>query len=282
MKLASFTRDGAARFGVAVETGIRDLTGLVDGVKDLKSLLVLPDWQRKVEGVQGGPVYPLSEIEFLPVIPNADIKILALGWAYRDHLAETGKAATADPNFFTKFPQCLTGHDQPLPKPSLSETFDFEGELAVVIGKPAHRVSEAEALDYLAGYTILMDGSIREWQKHSVTAGKNWDRLTPVGPWLVTPDEADAPDAFDLVTRVNGQVMQSATTRDLIWPVSWLVSYCSTFTRLMPGDIISTGTPGGVGHKRTPPLFLQPGDLVEVEISSLGTLSNRIVAEGAA
>ena len=278
MKLASFRVQGGHRFGVVRDGYIVDLTGKIGGASALSELLALSDWQEKARRADGEKI-ALGQVEFLPVNPSPDAKILALGWAYRDHAAETNHAATEHPMFFTKFPQALAGHGQEIKKPAISEMFDFEGEIAVVVGRSAHRVSEAEALDYVAGYTILMDGSIRDWQKHSVTAGKNFDALTPVGPWMITADAAPPHDEFQLETRLNGTVMQRAVSADLIWSIPYLVSYCSTFCRLAPGDIISTGTPGGVGHKRNQQIFMQPGDLIEVEVTGIGILANLIRSE---
>lgn len=275
MKIVSFLRNGAPGIGVVSGDEVRDITGKIDGANGLGGLLDIPDWQSKVEAA-GGTRSPLAEITYLPVNPARDAKILALGWAYRSHAEETGHAETEFPMFFSKFPQALIGHNEQLRKPAISDKFDFEGEIAVVIGKTARNIAEDDALDHVAGYTIMMDGSIRDWQKHSVTAGKNFDGLTPLGPWMVTPDEAGKHDRFELETRLNGQVMQSASSAQLIWSIPHLVSYCSKFTTLYPGDIISTGTPSGVGHKRDPQIFMKAGDVIEVTVSGIGTLSNTI------
>jgi 2-keto-4-pentenoate hydratase/2-oxohepta-3-ene-1,7-dioic acid hydratase in catechol pathway len=164
---------------------------------------------------------------------------------------------------------------------ALSRNFDFEGELAVVIGRSAHRVAAADAFDYVAGYTCLNDGSIRDYQRHSsqFTAGKNFLKSGSIGPWLVTRDEIERVDQLDLETRLNGEVMQSSSTGDLIFDIPRLIEYCSAFTRLEPGDIIATGTPGGVGAARTPPVWLRPGDTIEVSISGIGVLRNTIADE---
>lgn len=275
MKIASFVNDGRARIGSVSGNEIQDITGRVDGAVDLRQLLQVPDWQNKTARARG-PVLSLDEIMFLPVIPNPDAKILALGWAYGSHAEETGHKETEFPMFFSKFPQALSGHRQKLVKPAISDMFDFEGEVAVVIGKTAYQVPESSALSHIAGYTIMMDGSVRDWQKHSVTAGKNFDGLTPLGPWMVSADEAGPHDGFELETHLNGRQMQYARTSDLIWSIPCLISYCSTFTRLHPGDVISTGTPSGVGHKRSPRVFMRAGDVIEVTVSGIGTLSNAV------
>jgi 2-keto-4-pentenoate hydratase/2-oxohepta-3-ene-1,7-dioic acid hydratase in catechol pathway len=276
MKIASFVKDGNARIGVVNGAEIRDITGLVDGARDLKQLLSVPGWEDRAAKASGA-ILALDEVDFLPVAPHADAKILALGWAYKSHAHETGHQETEFPMFFTKFPQALAGHGRPLVRPAISAKFDFEGEVAVVVGRAAHDIDEKDALSCIAGYTIMMDGSIRDWQKHSVTAGKNFDGLTPLGPWMVSAGAAGAHDGFELQTRLNGEVMQQATTAQLIWPIPYLVSYCSRFTTLKPGDIISTGTPAGVGHKRDPQVFMKPGDVIEVNVSGIGTLSNTVV-----
>lgn len=275
MKIASFKSGGKTRIGVVSGQGIKDITGQVEGAQDLRQLLSVPGWQ-ELAAKADGPTLSIDSVTLLPVAPHADAKILALGFAYRSHAEETGHKETESPMFFSKFPQTLVGHRGKLVKPSVSDMFDFEGEVAVVIGRTAHAIPEKEAMSCVAGYTIMMDGSIRDWQKHSVTAGKNFDGLTPLGPWMVTLDEGGAHDSLELETRLNGELMQKARTSELIWPIPYLVSYCSTFTTLQPGDVISTGTPAGVGHKRDPQIFMKAGDVIEVTVSGIGTLSNTV------
>ena len=218
----------------------------------------------------------IDQVEFLPVLTNASAKIFCLGWAYAAHREETGHKVDEFPFFFLKHPQAPVGHGRPLMKPTCSEMFDFEGELAVIMGKPGRNISEEHAMDHVAGYTILMDGSVRDWQKHSPTAGKNFEGSTPYGPWIVTKDEIPDPHALHLTTRLNGKTMQDTTTDLLIWKISYLISYCSKIIGLKVGDAIATGTPGGVGSKRTPPIFMKPGDLIEVEVSGIGVLHNTV------
>jgi 2-keto-4-pentenoate hydratase/2-oxohepta-3-ene-1,7-dioic acid hydratase in catechol pathway len=166
-------------------------------------------------------------------------------------------------------------------RPRASEEFDFEGELAIVVGKPARHVPRADALDYIAGYCCFMDGSVRDWQKHTMqfTPGKNFDSSGSMGPWLVTSDEVADPTVLTLTTRVNGEIMQEGRVADLLFDIPALMEYCSTFTQLLPGDVIATGTPGGVGAARTPPQWLKAGDSVEVDIPGVGLLINPVADE---
>ncbi len=190
-----------------------------------------------------------------------------------------GREMPAHPWLFVRFAASQTGHGQALLRPPESPQFDYEGELAVIIGKPAHRVSAAAAMGYVAGYSCFNDGSVRDFQRHSsqFTAGKNFLRSGSLGPWLVTADEIPDPSTLSLQTRLNGQVMQAAGIDDLLFSVPALIEYITTFTRLEPGDVIATGTPGGVGVARQPPVFMTAGDVVEVEISGIGVLRNPVI-----
>ena len=226
------------------------------------------------------PTIPVDDITFLPVLPSAQ-RIFCVGLNYEDHRIETGRDPSARPTIFTRFASAQVGHGCALVKPKVSDQFDYEGELAVVIGRAGRYVSERAALDHVVGYSCFLDGSVRDWQRHTTqfTPGKNFDASGGFGPCLVTSDEIPDPTALRLVTRVNGEVMQDTTTDLMIFSVVELVVYLSTFTELRPGDVIATGTPGGVGSRREPPMFLGPGDEVEVEISEVGTLRHPIVAE---
>ena len=221
---------------------------------------------------------PAADIEFAPVIPNPD-KTLCVGINYVTHIREMGREMPAHPWLFVRFAASQTGHGQPLLRPPESPQFDYEGELAVIIGKPAHRVRAAEALRYIAGYSCFNDGSVRDFQRHSsqFTAGKNFLHSGSLGPCLVTADEIPDPGQLSLETRLNGQVMQAAGIDDLLFSVPALLEYITTFTRLEPGDVIATGTPGGVGVARHPPVFMTAGDVVEVEISGIGVLRNPVI-----
>ena len=227
------------------------------------------------------PDYALDAVTFAPVIPDGAAKLICVGVNYMPHIREMGRERPERPVLFTRFAASVVGHGQPLLKPLASEQFDFEGELAVVIGKRARRVRRDDALDYVAGYSCFNDGSVRDFQRHSpqFTPGKNFHRSGAFGPWLVTTDEIPDPRALRLTTRLNGAVMQDESVGELCFDVPQLIEYCSTFAQLEPGDVIVTGTPGGVGAGRTPPVWMKPGDTVEVEISGIGTLRNPVIAD---
>jgi 2-keto-4-pentenoate hydratase/2-oxohepta-3-ene-1,7-dioic acid hydratase in catechol pathway len=211
------------------------------------------------------------------VIPRPD-KILCVGVNYREHREETGRAPTEHPTIFVRFAASQIGQDQPMLRPVESERLDFEGEIALIIGRRGRRIPPASALEHVAGFSCYNDGSVRDYQRHTTqfTPGKNFVGTGAFGPWMVTRDEIGDPAALELTTRVNGEVMQHARADQLIFGFEAIIAYCSTFTELVPGDVIVTGTPGGVGAARTPPLFLQPGDVVEVEVQPLGTLRNTV------
>jgi 2-keto-4-pentenoate hydratase/2-oxohepta-3-ene-1,7-dioic acid hydratase in catechol pathway len=208
---------------------------------------------------------------------DSERKILCVGVNYRPHIEEMGRDIPEYPVVFVRFGSSLVGDGEPVIRPQVSEQFDFEGELAVIIGKPARHVSREDAFDYIAGYCCFLDGSVRDWQRHTgqFTAGKNFERSGAIGPMVAVEDVGD-PTALELTTRVNGEVMQEGRVSDLVFDIPALVEYCSTFTELQPGDVIATGTPGGVGAARRPPVWLKDGDLVEVAISGLGVLSNPV------
>jgi 2-keto-4-pentenoate hydratase/2-oxohepta-3-ene-1,7-dioic acid hydratase in catechol pathway len=222
----------------------------------------------------------LEDVETLPVIPDpAKIPCVALN--YETHRTETGREKSKYPALFLRFADTQVGNGRALWKPRASDQLDYEGELAVVIGRRARRVPVAEALRYIAGYACYNDASVRDWQRHThqFTPGKNFPRTGALGPWMVTADAIPDPSRLTLVTRLNGQEMQRATTDQMIFSVPELIAYISEFTELGPGDVIATGTPGGVGFLRNPPVFMRPGDVVEVEISEIGILRNPIEAE---
>ena len=280
MKLASYTRNGQPGFGAVVDDGIVECAGEA-GSRSLKQALMtgaLDELRLIADGAAAD--LSIDDVTLLPPIVRPG-KIFCVGVNYRKHVLEMGRELPERPWVFTRSADSLVGHRDKMIRPSVSEQFDFEGELAVVMGKTAHRVDAATALDYVAGYCCLNDGSIRDFQRHSgqFTAGKNFWRSGAMGPWLVTADDVGDPAALELETRLNGEVMQSAPTSDLIFDVPTLIEYCSTFARLEPGDVIATGTPGGVGAARKPPLWLKAGDTIEVTISGVGTLTNPVVDE---
>jgi 2-keto-4-pentenoate hydratase/2-oxohepta-3-ene-1,7-dioic acid hydratase in catechol pathway len=222
----------------------------------------------------------LEAITFLPVIPNPG-KIICIGHNYEEHRVETQRDRTENPSVFLRLAESLLGHEQPLFCPRESTHFDYEGEIAIVIGKTGRRVQEADAWTHVAGYSCFNDGSVRDWQRHTTqfTPGKNFVCTGAFGPWMVTADEIGPGEVLSLATRLNGQVMQQATTEMMIFPIPRIIAYCSTFTPLAIGDVIVTGTPGGVGARRDPPVWMKPGDTVEVEVSRIGVLRNSIAVE---
>lgn len=227
-----------------------------------------------------GQAIALGDVAYLPPITDPE-KIICVGLNYATHAGEAKMEVPDSPSLFVRFPSSQVGHEQDVIKPRISDEFDFEGELAVVIGRPARHLSEGDALGCVAGYTIFGEHSVRDWQFHSrqATPGKNFWRSGAIGPWMVSADEIPDPSKLHLVTRLNGETMQDDTTDNLIFSIPQLIAYISDFTELLPGDIISTGTPAGVGFARDPKLYLKPGDEVEVEIEGIGLLRNRVAAE---
>jgi 2-keto-4-pentenoate hydratase/2-oxohepta-3-ene-1,7-dioic acid hydratase in catechol pathway len=215
-------------------------------------------------------------------VPNPS-KVFCVGHNYESHRQETGRAKVDHPSIFTRFADTLVGAGRPIVRPRASMHLDFEGELAVVIGRGGRAIAEEQALDHVAGYACFNDASVRDWQYHTsqFTPGKNFPGTGALGPWLLTPDEAGALAGVHVITRLNGVVVQDQPIRDMIFPIGRIIAYVSSFTPLAPGDVIATGTPGGVGAKRQPPLWMQAGDRVEVAIGVVGTLSNPIVDEDA-
>jgi 2-keto-4-pentenoate hydratase/2-oxohepta-3-ene-1,7-dioic acid hydratase in catechol pathway len=280
MKLASYTVDGRAAYGAVVGDGVVTMNGrLRGGPASLREALAAGavDEMRRIARATP-PDHKLAEIRFRPAIPDPD-KILCVGINYRSHAAEVGRALPPQPSVFARLTNTLLGHDSAMIRPTVSEQFDFEGELAVIIGRPARHVTPDRALDHVAGYTCFVDGSVRDFQKHSVTAGKNFPATGPLGPWIVTADDIPDPSRLTLTTRLNGQVVQHTTTDQMIYAVPKIISYLSDVTVLQPGDVIATGTPEGVGHGRVPPLWMKAGDVLEVDISQIGVLRTRIVDE---
>ena len=229
-----------------------------------------------------GEQFVLGDVELLPVIPDPG-KILCVGLNYATHVKETGREQKEYPAIFTRWADTLVADGQPLVRPPESTRFDYEGELAVIIGKGGRRISREKALGHVAGYSCFNDASVRDWQRHNIqfTPGKNFPGTGALGPSLVTPDEIADIGAQRVVTRLNDQVVQDQPVSDMIWDIATVIEYCSTFTALEPGDVIASGTPGGVGDKREPPLYMKAGDVVEVEVGLVGKLVNRIVDEAA-
>ncbi len=278
MKLVSFLDGGRELFGVVAGDGVVAMAERIGQptLRDALAAGALADMRRLA--MEEKPDRELAEIKFLPVIPRPE-KILCAGINYLAHAAETGRETPRAPSLFARFADTLVGHGGAMIRPRVSREFDFEGELAVVIGRAGRHIAAAQALDYVAGYTCFVDGSVRDYQKFSVTAGKNFPATGPLGPWIVTTDDIPDPGRLTLATRLNGVEVQHTATDLMIHSVAEIVAFCSTFTALAPGDIIATGTPEGVGHRRKPPLWMKAGDVLEVEISEIGTLRTHVVDE---
>ncbi|WP_420006300.1 fumarylacetoacetate hydrolase family protein [Arenibacterium sp. LLYu02] len=279
MKFASFTRLGRPGFGIASDVGIIDLTGrLAPGVDSLRQCLaagLVPAAQAYAR--QHGPDLGWSDVSLLPVVPDP-AKILCIGLNYETHRSETKRPEAAHPAVFLRYADSQIAHGADMIRPARSEKLDYEGELAVVIGKGGRNIPEAEAMAHVAGYACYNDGTARDYQRHThqFTPGKTFPGTGGFGPVLVTADEIPDYRNLKIETRLNGETMQSATLADLIFPLPRIIAYLSEFTPLSPGDVIATGTPGGVGDRRDPPLYMKDGDLIEVEISSVGLLRNQV------
>lgn len=280
MRIISYAVAGHASYGLVTGAdGIVDLGGRLP-YADVSAVLRAGALSELARFAHLPPDHRLAAVTVLPAVPDPRRKVLCVGLNYRAHVAESaGREVPENPRIFARLDDTVIGHGAPLWRPRNSVQFDYEGELAVVIGRPGRHIPAAKALEHVAAYTIFNDGSVRDYQKHSVTAGKNFPCTGPLGPWLVTADEIPDPAALTLTTRVNGEQRQHTSTGDMILSVPALIEYISAFTPLSPGDVIATGTPEGVAHARRPPPWLVPGDVVEIEISGIGTLRNPVVAE---
>ncbi len=280
MKLLSYRFQGVRRFGALTGDGVIDLAARVgDLYPDLRAVLTagaLP----AVAAIAAAapPDHRLDEIALDPVIPNP-AKILCVGLNYKTHVLEVGRELPTHPSVFSRLHNTLIAHGEAMIRPRASTNFDFEGELAVIVGRGGRHIAEADALSHVAGYTCFNDGSVRDFQRHSVTAGKNFPDTGPLGPWMVTADEIPDPTRLTVATRLNGAEVQRDSVAHMIFPIPRIIAYLSTFAELEPGDVIATGTPHGVGLGRTPPLWMKAGDTIEVEIDGVGTLRNTIVDE---
>jgi 2-keto-4-pentenoate hydratase/2-oxohepta-3-ene-1,7-dioic acid hydratase in catechol pathway len=280
MRLVSFVAGGRSCYGVVRDDRIIDLSKRMkfSSLRELIAAGALGEAAKLAATLD--PDLPLAGTPLLPPIPNPG-KIICVGLNYHDHVAETGRKLTEKPALFNRFAESQIGHLQPMIKPRESDQLDYEGELAIVIGKAGRRIDEADAMAHVAGYSCYNDGSVRDWQYHTTQfmSGKNFVGTGAFGPWLVTADEIADPGPLRLTTRLNGTVMQTATVDMMITSIPRQIAYISTFTPLEPGDVIVTGTPGGVGSKRKPPIFMKQGDVVEVEIDQVGTLRNTVENE---
>ena len=279
MKFLSYSFQGQASWGLATDTGVVSLSSA--NYPTLRSALADGMLEKLGTAAQGQPdTCSLAQITYLPVITDPG-KIICIGHNYEEHRIETERDKTENPTVFLRVADSKTGHLQPLLMPPESDHFDYEGEIAVVIGKGGRRIARNQAWEHVAGYSAYNDGSVRDWQRHTTqfTPGKNFVGTGAFGPILVTRGEIADGEELNLTTRLNGQVMQHATTAMMIFPIPRLIEYVSTFTTLAPGDVIVSGTPGGVGARRQPPLWMKEGDLVEIEVSKIGVLRNRVERE---
>ena len=278
MRLASFRTSKGASYGAVTDGGIVDLGKRIGNkYADLKALIAadaLGDAKRLLNEKHD---FSKEEVEWLPVIPNPG-KIVCVGLNYEEHRQETGRDKTEQPALFIRVAESQLGHKQPMRRPRESTHFDYEAEIALIIGKAGRRIAQKDWAQYVAGYSCYNDGSVRDWQRHTVqwTAGKNFAGTGPFGPWMVTADEIPPGTKLTLSCRLNGQQMQHADTDMMIFKFPKLIEYISAFMPLAAGDVIVTGTPGGVGSRRTPPVWMKPGDTVEIEIDKVGVLSNPI------
>ena len=280
MRLSTVRIAGRTTWGVVEEAGFRDVGAALAGrYADLKAA-ISAGLAGVAEAAASTVIIPVAELEWLPVIPNPD-KILCVGLNYETHRLETGRSEVENPTIFARYANSQIGHLAPIVRPKVSTDLDYEGELAVIIGKAGRYISRADAMSHVAGYAIYNDGSIRDFQRHThqFTPGKNFPDTGAFGPWMMTPDELGPLSNLRIQTRLNGEVVQDTTFDHMIFDIARQIEYCSTFPRLEAGDVIASGTPGGVGAKRNPPLWMKPGDVVEVEIDKLGILRNPIVDE---
>lgn len=281
MRIASFHYQQQPGYGVVSAAGVQPAPpAFLARFPDLRSVLAAGALDELADAVRESRLIAVNELQFSMPIPDP-ARIICIGVNYLKHIHEMGRKRPAYPSLFTRFNDTMVGHGQPVLQPRISTEYDYEGELAVVIGRTARYLSEAQAPDYIAGYTCFFDGSVRDWQNHTsqFSPGKNFPASGSCGPWLVTADEMPDLSKARLQTRVNSEVLQSAPLSDLCFKVPQIVAYCSGFCQLNPGDIIATGTPSGVGFARKPPRWLKAGDRIEVEIDGIGVLANTVVDE---
>lgn len=279
MKVVSFVRNGKSSYGVVVKDGIVDVGAKLGGkYADLVAVLkagALAEVEAAAKAATAD--LPYEGTTLLPVVPNPG-KIVCVGVNYDEHRREMGREPPGHPTIFVRFPESQVAHNQPLLKPAESDKLDYEAELAVIIGKRGYKVSEDNAFDIVAGYSCYNDGSVRDWQTHTgqFTPGKNFNATGGFGPWMVTADEIPDAQKLAIQSRLNGQVMQSSNTELMTFNIRKIIKYVTTFTPLEPGDVIATGTPGGVGTKRNPPVYMKDGDIIEIEIEKVGLLRNPV------
>jgi 2-keto-4-pentenoate hydratase/2-oxohepta-3-ene-1,7-dioic acid hydratase in catechol pathway len=278
MKLATFKTAQGPSYGIVTGKGIVDLKLKIGNqYPDLKSLIAGNGFAEAAKHLNASADYNQSDVTWLPVIPNPD-KIVCVGLNYQDHVVETGRDNTEQPAIFLRVAESQVGHKQPIVRPRESKNLDFEAEIAVIIAREGRRITQKDAWSYVAGYSCYNDGSVRDWQRHTIqwTAGKNFAHTGGFGPWMVTADDIPPGTTMTLSCRLNGERMQHATTEQMIFKIPKIIEYVSTWTTLLPGDVLVTGTPGGVGARRNPPVWMKPGDKVEIEIDKVGILENSI------
>jgi len=283
MRLASFKVNGRASYGVVVgDTGIIDLGRKLTKYGSLLELMRAGAVGEARAAASGPADYQVKDVEMLPPILTPD-KSICVGINYPDRAAEYKGSVEAPnyPNLFCRFPTSLVGNEQPIVRPKVSDKFDYEGEIVIVIGKEGRHVPKESALSMIGGFTLGNEGSVRDWLRHgslNVTQGKNFDKSGSLGPWIET--DLDTSKPLRVTCKVNGEVRQDDTTDRLTWGFAWLINYISTFATLKPGDYIWTGTPTGAGVHRNPPVWLKPGDVVEVSSPQIGVLRNTVADEG--
>jgi len=283
MRLASFKTNGRASYGAVVGAGIIDLGRRLPKYATLLELLRAQAVAEARAAASAPADHPLKDVEMLPPVLSPE-KNICVGINYPDRSAEykDSREAPKYPNLFCRFPTSLVGSGEPIVRPKVSDKFDYEGEVVLVIGKEGRHIPRESALAWIGGVTLGNEGSVRDWLRHgtlNVTQGKNFDRSGSIGPWIVTTDELDPAKPLHLTTRVNGEVRQEDSTERLTWGFAWLINYISTFATLKPGDLIWTGTPTGAGVHRNPSIWLKPGDVVEVEVPEVGVLRNQVADE---
>jgi 2-keto-4-pentenoate hydratase/2-oxohepta-3-ene-1,7-dioic acid hydratase in catechol pathway len=281
MRLVSFRVSDRDSYGVGVGDGVIDMGRRLRGqYPTLRAAIgadALAEFALAAEATP--PDYPLSQVTLGTPIPEPD-KIVCIGRNYKGHALNARDRVPDHPSLFLRLSNTLVPHGAALVRPRVSTDMDYEGELALIIGKPGRHIPRAQALQHVVGYSCFNDGSIRDFQfKHSVTAGKNFASTGSFGPWVVTSDEIPDPTQLSLSTRLNGTTVQQGKIADMIFDISSIIAYVSAFTPLVAGDVIATGTPEGAGFSREPPVWMKPGDVIEVEISGIGVLRNTVVAE---
>ncbi|MFL6975525.1 MAG: fumarylacetoacetate hydrolase family protein [Xanthobacteraceae bacterium] len=283
MRLATFSVNGRISYGAVTDVGVVDLGRRLTKYPALVDLIRADALGEAQRGATTQADHALADVEFLPPLPGAE-KIICVGINYADRNAEyaDNRQQSKYPNLFVRFPGSFVGHGQPLVRPKVSEKLDYEGEIVLVIGREGRNVPRERALAMIGGLTLANEGTIRDWVRHgtlNVTQGKNFDASGSIGPWIVTADEVDPAKPLHLTTRVNGDVRQDDTTERLIWDFPELIRYITMFTTLKAGDLILTGTPTGSGSHAEPPVWLKPGDVLEIAVPEIGTLRNPVVDE---